>query len=165
MVDRVQIVEHEDTDEPCASRNGTVVPLASKPGLLHPNCQMGLDPRGGRSGVTTAHPRPGSTPCMDAPLIGPRVLCLVGDESGCSMWRAWQPVAYLRLMGYPCDWAYVRHPALIDVPFGAYDAIVFCRPGVAPRRPARGEADARQLAPARAASCSSRPTTTCSPPS
>ena len=44
MVDRVQIVEHEDTDEPCASRNGTVVPLASKPGLLHPNCQMGLIP-------------------------------------------------------------------------------------------------------------------------
>jgi glycosyltransferase involved in cell wall biosynthesis len=66
-------------------------------------------------------------PLIDAPLIGPRVLCLVGDESGCSMWRAWQPVAYLRLMGYPCDWAYVRHPALIDVPFGAYDAIVFCR--------------------------------------
>jgi hypothetical protein len=44
MVDRVQIVEHEDTDEPCASRNGRVVPLASKPGLLHPNCQMGLIP-------------------------------------------------------------------------------------------------------------------------
>ena len=66
-------------------------------------------------------------PLIDAPLIGPRVLALVGDESGCSMWRAWQPVAYLRLMGYPCDWAYVRHPALIDVPFGAYDAIVFCR--------------------------------------
>ena len=44
LVDRVQIVEHEDTDEPCASRNGKVVPLASKPGLLHPNCQMGLIP-------------------------------------------------------------------------------------------------------------------------
>ena len=71
--------------------------------------------------------RPRLDPLIDAPLIGPRVLALVGDESGCSMWRAWQPVAYLRLMGYPCDWAYVRHPALIDVPFGAYDAIVFCR--------------------------------------
>ena len=44
MVDRVQIVEHEDTDEPCASRNGKVVPLASKPGLLHPNCRLSMVP-------------------------------------------------------------------------------------------------------------------------
>jgi hypothetical protein len=44
LVSRVQIVEHEDTDEPCASRNGKVVPLSEKPGLLHPNCRMGLLP-------------------------------------------------------------------------------------------------------------------------
>lgn len=44
MVDRVQIVESEDTDAPCAARNGTVVPLSSKPGLLHPNCRMALIP-------------------------------------------------------------------------------------------------------------------------
>lgn len=44
LVSRVRIVEHEDTDEPCASRNGMVVPLSSKPGLLHPNCRMGLVP-------------------------------------------------------------------------------------------------------------------------
>jgi hypothetical protein len=44
LVQRVQIVEHEDTDEPCASRNGKVVPLSEKPGLLHPNCRMGLVP-------------------------------------------------------------------------------------------------------------------------
>jgi hypothetical protein len=44
LVDRVQIVESEDTDEPCALRNGRVVPLASKPELLHPNCRMGLIP-------------------------------------------------------------------------------------------------------------------------
>jgi hypothetical protein len=44
LVSRVQIVEHEDTDEPCASRNGKVVPLSEKPGLLHPNCRMGLVP-------------------------------------------------------------------------------------------------------------------------
>lgn len=44
VVTHVRIHEHEDTDEPCASRNGTVVPLGSKPGLLHPNCRMGLEP-------------------------------------------------------------------------------------------------------------------------
>jgi hypothetical protein len=44
LISRVQIVEHEDTDEPCASRNGKVVPLSEKPGLLHPNCRMGLIP-------------------------------------------------------------------------------------------------------------------------
>jgi hypothetical protein len=44
LVERVQIVEHADTDEPCASRNGTVVPLSEKPGLLHPNCRVGLVP-------------------------------------------------------------------------------------------------------------------------
>jgi hypothetical protein len=44
VVSKVQIVEHEDTDAPCAARNGKVVPLASKPGLLHPNCRMGLLP-------------------------------------------------------------------------------------------------------------------------
>jgi hypothetical protein len=45
LVDEVEIVEHNDTDAPCAARNGTVVPLSEKPGLLHPNCQMGLIPR------------------------------------------------------------------------------------------------------------------------
>lgn len=44
LVERVQIVENADTDEPCASRNGQVVPLSEKPGLLHPNCRMGLVP-------------------------------------------------------------------------------------------------------------------------
>jgi len=44
MVDAVQIIEHEDTDAPCAARNGQVVPIASKPGLLHPNCQMSYVP-------------------------------------------------------------------------------------------------------------------------
>lgn len=44
VVSRVQIVENEDTDAPCAARNGTVVPIGSKPGLLHPNCRMALLP-------------------------------------------------------------------------------------------------------------------------
>jgi hypothetical protein len=44
MVERVRLHEHADTDEPCAARNGKVVPLASKPGLLHPNCRLGIEP-------------------------------------------------------------------------------------------------------------------------
>jgi hypothetical protein len=44
LVSHVRIHEHEDTDEPCASRNGKVVPITEKPGLLHPNCRLGLEP-------------------------------------------------------------------------------------------------------------------------
>jgi glycosyltransferase involved in cell wall biosynthesis len=78
--------------------------------------------------VTAAAPaRYRLDPLMDAPLIGPRVLQLVGDESGCSMWRSWQPVAHLRLMGYPADWERVHNPWLIDVPLEAYGALVLCR--------------------------------------
>ena len=71
--------------------------------------------------------RPRLDPLIDAPLVGPRVLSLVGDESGCSLWRVWQPTAYLRLMGYPCDWVFVRDPNFVDVPIGAYQAVVLCR--------------------------------------
>ena len=44
LVTHVRLHENEDTDEPCASRNGTVVPISEKPGLLHPNCRLGLEP-------------------------------------------------------------------------------------------------------------------------
>jgi hypothetical protein len=44
LVERVQLVEHEDTDEFCASRNGKIVPLAAKPGLAHPNCRLSVIP-------------------------------------------------------------------------------------------------------------------------
>jgi O-antigen biosynthesis protein len=77
--------------------------------------------------VTTTLPRPRLDPRLDAPLVGPRVLSIVGDESGCSMWRAWQPARFLQLHGYPCDWVHVRDPALIDVPLEGYEAIVLCR--------------------------------------
>lgn len=76
--------------------------------------------------MTTAA-RPRLDPLLDAPLVGPRVLSLVGDESGCSMWRVWQPTAFLRLHGYPCDWTFVRDPNLARVPVRAYEAIVLCR--------------------------------------
>ena len=44
VVSRVQIVEHVNTDAACAERNGKVVPLSEKPGLLHPNCRVGIIP-------------------------------------------------------------------------------------------------------------------------
>ena len=44
MVERVQLVENTDTDEPCASRNGKIVPIGEQPGLLHPRCRLGLIP-------------------------------------------------------------------------------------------------------------------------
>ncbi len=44
LVEKVQLVENEDTDEPCASRNGKIVPLSSNPKRLHVNCRLGLVP-------------------------------------------------------------------------------------------------------------------------
>jgi len=44
LVSRIQIVENEDTDEPCASMNGKVFPVEQAPGLEHPNCRRGYIP-------------------------------------------------------------------------------------------------------------------------
>jgi glycosyltransferase involved in cell wall biosynthesis len=77
--------------------------------------------------VTTAvRRRPALDPLIDAPLVGPPLLALVGDDSGCSMWRAWQPVRCLRLHGYPCDWVATRDPGLLAVPV-RYQAVLLCR--------------------------------------
>lgn len=43
LVDEVRLVDG-DEDEPCASRNGTIVPLDQVPGLAHPNCTLGVIP-------------------------------------------------------------------------------------------------------------------------
>lgn len=43
LVDRVGIIDGDD-DEPCASRNGTVVAIDKAPGLAHPNCTLVLYP-------------------------------------------------------------------------------------------------------------------------
>jgi hypothetical protein len=44
LVSQVEIVEHRDTDADCAARNGRVVPLGERPGLLHPNCRVAVIP-------------------------------------------------------------------------------------------------------------------------
>lgn len=43
LVDRVTIRDGDD-DEPCASRNGTTVPLGAAPQLAHPQCTLILIP-------------------------------------------------------------------------------------------------------------------------
>jgi hypothetical protein len=43
LVDRVTLRDGED-DEPCASRNGTTVPIGQAPQLAHPNCTLVLIP-------------------------------------------------------------------------------------------------------------------------
>jgi hypothetical protein len=44
LVSRVELVEHRDTDDECAARNGRIVPLAERPGLAHPNCRLAVIP-------------------------------------------------------------------------------------------------------------------------
>jgi len=44
LVTKVELVEHTGTDEPCAERNGKVVPIASHPQLEHPNCRLSVIP-------------------------------------------------------------------------------------------------------------------------
>ena len=44
LVSRVELVEHTDTDDECAQRNGRVVPISSRPQLNHPNCRLAVVP-------------------------------------------------------------------------------------------------------------------------
>lgn len=44
FISRVRIHDGRDWDEPCRSRDGTVVPLSDRPMINHPNCVMALAP-------------------------------------------------------------------------------------------------------------------------
>jgi hypothetical protein len=44
LVDQVELVEHTDTDDACAARNGLRVPVSTRPQLAHPNCRLGIIP-------------------------------------------------------------------------------------------------------------------------
>jgi hypothetical protein len=44
MVDHVRIIDGDEWDEPCAARNGAVVPISEHPQLNHPHCTMVLVP-------------------------------------------------------------------------------------------------------------------------
>jgi glycosyltransferase involved in cell wall biosynthesis len=65
-------------------------------------------------------------PDLDAPLVGPTVLALVGKASACEMWRVWQPFSHLQLHGYPAEWGWKDDRKTSDY-WGLFQAIVLCR--------------------------------------
>src|SRR4030095_10771228 len=64
-------------------------------------------------------------PLIDAPLIGPRVLQLVGEQQGAALWRTFGPAAFRQRRGYPVEW--VPYEELRKVNVAAFDLLVFCR--------------------------------------
>ena len=71
--------------------------------------------------------RPFAASPADAPLRGPKVLSLVGDESACALWRTWMPFAELRRRNYPAEWVGLSDPLLGLVRLEAFDAVVLNR--------------------------------------
>ena len=56
----------------------------------------------------------------------PRVLALCGDETGCSLWRIWQPFRELEQRGYIAEWCHKNDSdkVLPLVAQGRYDAVI-----------------------------------------
>lgn len=56
----------------------------------------------------------------------PRVLALCGDETGCSLWRIWQPFAELEKRGFIAEWCHkdASDRVLPLVAAGRYDLVV-----------------------------------------
>jgi glycosyltransferase involved in cell wall biosynthesis len=72
---------------------------------------------------------------MTAALTRPRMLALVGDLSGPTLWRVLQPTAALQDRGYPAEWDFRTAPAIEHAP-RAFDGFVLPRlawPSVAQR--------------------------------
>jgi glycosyltransferase involved in cell wall biosynthesis len=65
-------------------------------------------------------------PDLDAPLVGPSVMALIGRSTACELWRVWSPFKALQLHGYPAEWAWKDDPKSADY-WLAFDAIVLCR--------------------------------------
>lgn len=65
-------------------------------------------------------------PELDAPLVGPSVLALVGKQTACEMWRVWQPYKQLQLHGYPAEWGWKDDRRTSDF-WTLFDAVVLCR--------------------------------------
>lgn len=68
-------------------------------------------------------------PDLDAPLIGPPTLALVGGSAranACHMWRVWQPFARLQALGYPAEWGVNEDPrTVLFLP--RFRVVVLCR--------------------------------------
>lgn len=83
--------------------------------------------------------RPRLDPLIDAPLVGPRVLSLVGQWAiSCNLWRVWQPTRLLQRRGYFAEWGWYNDPK--NGPLLPYfDAFVLCRIGWSQNRVRGGE--------------------------
>lgn len=44
LVSQIELVEHTDTDDACAARNGLRLPVTARPTLNHPNCRLAVIP-------------------------------------------------------------------------------------------------------------------------
>lgn len=44
LVFQIELVEHTDTDDECAARNGLRLPVSARPQLNHPNCRLSVIP-------------------------------------------------------------------------------------------------------------------------
>ncbi len=61
------------------------------------------------------------------PTLRPlRLLALVGDVSGCSLYRVWQPFAALQAQGYPAEWGW-RDDLSLERVAPAFDAYLLPR--------------------------------------
>jgi glycosyltransferase involved in cell wall biosynthesis len=72
----------------------------------------------------------------------PRVLAIIGDDSGPTLWRIWQPFAELQKHGVFAHWKHVQDPELQDPTFQLqvvlkFDAILLARMSWAHRVAAR----------------------------
>ena len=56
----------------------------------------------------------------------PSTLTLVGEPSGCTLWRTWQPIAMLQQKGYPAEWEH-NEQRLVAAVAPAFDAYVLAR--------------------------------------
>lgn len=68
-------------------------------------------------------------PDIDAPLVGPSVLALVGGShraDACHMWRVWSPFKMLQSYGYPAEWGVNDDPRVVVVAY-RFQAILLCR--------------------------------------
>jgi glycosyltransferase involved in cell wall biosynthesis len=64
--------------------------------------------------------------------VNPRVLALIGDESGPTLWRVWAPFAELQKRGVFAHWKHIHDPELQDPQFQIntalkFDAVVLAR--------------------------------------
>lgn len=59
-------------------------------------------------------------------IEAPRVLAIVGDETGCSMWRVWQPFEELERRGFIAEWCQKDEAGkvLSLIAAGRYDAVI-----------------------------------------